>query len=1075
MTPPASAQIWETPEITSWGKLSSKATFLQDVKRLRNPAKPSGAWRLSLDGDWDFQFFDRPELAEKARLKNAAKKGWKPIPVPSSLECQGYGKPQYTNIVTPFRMEPPHVPEKNPTGLYRKRFKTPADWKSQRVVVHFGGATSVLIVHLNGQFVGLSKDSCLPAEFDLTPYIRFGAENELTATVIKWSDATHIEDQDQWWLSGLHREVYLYSTPKTYIEDAFFKPLVSADCRSASFDLRVSVGLGDGPQEGCSVEMQLYDPAGRSVFAKPLSCEVETRYQRPTQFARNEAHFKAEIPSDRLELWSHETPSRYLVSIVLKSTHGKCYTSFHSGFRRVEVRASDLLINGKRTLIKGVNRHEHHPIYGKAVPYETMVQDVKLMKQHNFNAVRCSHYPCDPRFLDLCDQYGLYVIDEANIESHDFHNELCNNPRYATAWLDRCMRMVKRGQNHPAIIAWSLGNESGHGASHDAAAGWIRHYDDSRLVHYEGGISKNQGRLTWAHGSIASDIVCPMYARLDELENWSAFCLKRAPKVPTETRENGLLEKAEKLSPELKHPFGRPEIRLLPHPLERPLILCEYSHAMGNSNGSLSDYFRLFKTLPGIQGGFIWEWLDHSFIREENGKRFHVYGGDFGEDIHDANFVCDGMVSSERIPHPAMEEHKRLAQSASVELVAANSSSLRIRVRNERDLTSLDGLEARWEETLEGRVIGEGRLPRLRIAPGEAKEFSIERPRNKAGGESFLNLRFFTREPSLWAKAGFLEGWAQLELPRRKALGGKVAKKAPLVVAARRGDESLIVEAGALNAVFDSASGFLETLASSGKTVVQRGPRLQIWRGAIDNDGIKAWSGQAHKPLGRWQMAGLDEPLVPSLKSFSKRGTKDGSVIVSCSHEYDISKSNSHIVHAHKYEFLANGDVVIRHSLVLRGEQLVDLPRIGTRLDLAPGYDDLRYFGRGPLENYSDRKTAAMVGIYQNAVANEYVDYVVPQEHGHHTDTRWLELSKTKAPTLRIQGEPTLEFNATRYAAETLFDTSHAGDLVGRDHTILYLDHAHRGLGTGSCGPDTLPQYRISGRRFSWTERFSLV
>lgn len=1076
MTRSVESTFWKHPELTSYSRLPARATFHAEPGLPAGSAKRSLKWHQSLNGEWDFRYAANPAEAERWRLASGGE--WDKIAVPGNLECQGYGAPQYTNVVMPFRLEPPEVPENNPTGLYRRCFMLPARWKSKRVVVHFGGANSCLAVYLNGEFIGFSKDSHLPAEFDLTNLVKHGEENELVAVVVKWSDSSYIEDQDQWWLSGLQREVFLYATPKAYIADVFFKPEVSEDCRSASFDLRVKLGHDDLShvlRDRCTVEVQLFGPDGAPVFSEPLQGPVETRWRNRTQMGRNEARIRARVPRNKLNLWNHETPHLYRVDIALKTPKGNSHVSIRSGFRRVEVRAGDMLINGERVLIAGTNRHEHHPIHGKAVPFESMLTDVQLMKQYNFNAVRCSHYPCDPRFLELCDEYGLYVIQEANIESHDFHNELCHTSRYAHAWFDRCSRMVVNGQNHPSIIAWSLGNESGHGPNHDAAAGWIRHYDDSRLLHSEGAISKIQSAVTWAHGSLASDLVCPMYATLDEIQDWSDFRMANAPQPPTNPRPSELQGAVEQLSPELEHELGRPEIRLLPHPLERPLILCEYCHAMGNSNGSLSDYFHLFRTLPGVQGGFIWEWMDHSFIREtEDGRTYHVYGGDFGEELHDANFCCDGLVTSDRIPHPVMQEHKYLAQPVSVTLVRESTDSARIAVRNDYSFVSLNTLAGSWTLTVDGEAVQQGRLGRLRIAPGEEKTFTLKLKKNSSPGERLLNVEFRTRQESVWADAGHVVAWEQLELRPGKTPASR-KKKLRSATCVEQGEAESTIECDGLRVVVDHRNGRLASVERDGEAVISIGPRLQLWRAPTDNDGLKNLPHKVNNALGRWRALGLDQPLVCEPVSSTITRSRDGSATVSVRNLYRFVGHDHRVEHRHAYRLDRNGLIEVSHDVRIVGRNLRDLPRVGTRVDLAEGYDSLRYLGRGPLENYSDRKSGEKIGLYENSVSGEYVDYVVPQEHGHHTDTRWLELASQGGRVFRVQGHPVLEFNATLYSAESLYAASHTIDLGQSPHTILYLDHLHRGLGTGACGPDALPQYQLNDRRYQWTETWSIV
>lgn len=1067
--------LCESPESTSHGKLPPRATFQHQPRSALNPRPQRNSWRMPLDGEWDFQLFPSPKDAEAALATPEEKRNRSKIAVPGNWETQGFGQPCYLNIKMPFRLEPPHVPEENPTGLYLRSFTVPKAWKHKRIVVHFGGADCLLAIFLNGTYVGFSKDSRLPAEFDLTPHLDLHSENRLEALLVKWSDASYVEDQDQWWTSGLHRGVHLYATPKTYIKDAFFKPILAPNCKEAFYHLRVSVASETIQQEDSLVTFQLYTPSGKPVFKKPLQKSVASQHQSHVQFSRNEAHFKGKIPKRLLKLWSHEEPSRYTVSITLDSPHGKSHSAFYTGFRRVEVTNGNLLINGQRILIAGVNRHEHHPTRGKAVPFETMKQDVLLMKQHNFNAVRCSHYPPAPEFLDLCDEYGLYVIDEANVESHDFHNSLCHDPRYATAWLDRCMRMVVRDQNHPSIIAWSLGNESGYGPNHDAAAGWIRHYDNTRLLHNEGGISRNQGRLTWAHGSASTDLICPMYSSIEYIEQWSKFAAAKRPKNTVDQNQSELLEACEALAPEVTHPEGRPDIRLLPHPLERPLILCEYSHAMGNSNGSLSDYFHAFRTLPGVQGGFIWEWLDHSFIKKApNGKDRHLYGGDFGEEKHDANFVCDGLVSSDRIPHPAMLEHKHLAQPFSATLETESSQTIKIRLENRQYFKSASTTEAQWSISVAGNEYASGRFTIDQLPPQASQLVSIKAPRCPTFGERHIALRYLNNQRTTWAPKGHLLGWDQLTLKPRtpKRFLPSTSTTQPTV---RINDgQTLEIRYGATAYRFDKAQARLLEIKQNSRVIVNDGPLLQLWRAAVDNDGIKLWDGQGVKVLGRWRDAGIDKPLTPVDSKLVLKNGRKGPLKVSSKIKYVTHNSASSFIHTALYSFEATGCLRIDHTLKLGAKTITDLPRIGTRLVLPRSFDQLRYFGRGPHENYSDRRCSAMLGIYENTVANEYVNYVMPQEHGHHTDTRWLELAQPSGTTLRIDGSPTFEFNATHYPSEYLYKHTHSADLEPQPATYLYLDHAHRGLGTGSCGPDTLPEYRLNSRSYNWVEQIAI-
>ncbi len=1107
-------KAWETPELTSLNKLPPRATFdaYPTARQARARARETSGWFQSLNGTWQFRLERSPAdaqfFAEGRPFNDSA--AWGTIPVPSNWQMHGHGRPHYTNVKMPFREEPPFTPAENPTGVYRRAFRIPADWQGRRIVLHFGGADSVLAVYIDGIAVGLSKDSRLPAEFDVTPLLRPGIEHELVALVVQYSDASFLEDQDQWRLGGLHREVHLYATPPIHLADIKITPhLDPAEPakKPAALEVLVRVGFPQNlPLPGTKVAVQLLDPSGRAVLARPAVLEIDPA-RAPTD--RGAARFQLTIPAAKLRLWSHEDPALYTVLVSLtppKNSHADpSHATVRTGQRRVEIRQRDLLINGKRVLIKGVNRHDHHPDHAKALPHETMVRDVVLMKRLNFNAVRASHYPNDPRFLDLCDEHGLYVIDETDAESHDFHNSLCQDPRYATPWLDRAFRMVMRDINHPSIIAWSLGNESGYGPAHDAAAGWIRHHDPSRPLHYEGAISLWQGNATWVHGSAATDLICPMYTSLKDLSELLDFADRHCP--PAAPAPYACLLPALDAARVNQPRDGRPRAPLPTplHPLARPVILCEYSHAMGNSNGSLSDYYHLFKTRAGIQGGFIWEWLDHGLrVKTADGREHFAYGGDFGDTPNDANFVCDGLVSADRIPHPACHEHHRLAQPVAITLVKAGSPrrsgrSVTVRIRNEYDFTALDraGLRARWLLLADGQDVASGVIPATALkalAPGAHRDVTLALGTLPADAREFhLNVTFTLARATSWADAGHVIAAAQLALPAPAAAKIIDHKSliinpppAPYPVSVTETLGGLLLSAAGVDALFDRATGTLASLRRDGHERLARGPLLQLWRAATDNDGIKLWTGQDGKPLGRWQKLGLHLGLDHRPERFDVAApAADGSVTITLAHAVTtpLRANWKDVLHTHRYTLHPDGRLVVVNEIVL-AKDYADLPRIGVRLDLVPGLRQLAYFGRGPFENYSDRKTAADLGLYEGTVAGEYVDYVMPQEHGHHTDVRWIELTeacpvgatgrsssaKREAPALvAIEATGTLEFNATHFTAEDLYAARHTTDLVTRPETILYLDAAHRGIGTASCGPDVLEPYRIPAGRHTFT------
>lgn len=895
---------WELPEVSSLGRLTPRATLRRDAR-----------WSRSLDGAWDFKLVERPDEAPRA-LRLA--RGWNEVEIPGLWTMQGFDIPIYTNVQMPFPHPPPHVPERNPTGIYRRTFAKPRGWGGRRVVLGFGGVEGVLYVLVNGEAVGLSKDARTPAEFDVTELVRARGENEVVAVVARWSDASFVEDQDHWWHAGLSRSVYLRAAGA--VEDVFAR---------AGADGSLSVDAPGGRRT------RLLDQRGRVVLDEAL----------------HDGRLEAHVSPPRL--WTAERPELYTLVVTGDDDEVSCDV----GFRTVEIVDGQLLVNGTAIHVHGVNRHEHDDTRGRAVTRAGMEQDIRLMKQFNVNAVRTSHYPDDPYWLELCDRYGLYAIDEANVEAHAYYDEVCRDPRYANAFLERTRNMVERDKNHPSVIFWSLGNESGYGPNHDAAAGWVRARDSSRPLHYEGAI-----RFDFDGGRHATDVVCPMYTAVEEIEAWA---------------ERG------------------------PHP--RPLILCEYSHAMGNSNGGLADYYDAFARHDQLQGGFIWEWVDHGIRRTaDNGREYWAYGGDFGDEPNDANFCADGLVWPDRTPHPAMWELKFLARPVGVEPLGGG----RFGVRSRLDFEGLDRYRGTWE-TSDGR---RGRLPALR---GRATDVEVD-----VRDAERVTFRFSLRSATEWAGAGHEVGWQQVALVttwhKRRGRG----------------------RPGRLDG-FDG--------------VILEPPKLQLWRAATDNDGLRLMPDRDNgAALNRWLELGLDR-LEHRIES------DDGHEVVtrvSGRGKWDDA------VHTQRFRAL-DGGVLVENEVEL-GPELRDLPRVGVVLVLASGLERLEWDGRGPLESYSDRRAATIAGRFESTVADEYVPYILPQEHGHHCDTRRLALTDEAGAGLCVEGRPAIGFSASHFTADDLFRARRTSELEPRAEVILSLDHAQRGLGTASCGPDTAERYRLN-------------
>jgi beta-galactosidase len=946
---------WQSPELTSLNRLPAHATLVRPAARVR-----------SLDGDWEFRLAPRPEAAGAALARRS---GWDVVPVPGLWTMQGYDYPQYTNVQMPFPEPPPTVPERNPTGIYRRTFTVPAAFAGRRVVLHVGAAEGALYLLVNGEPVGISKDARTPAEFDITDVVRRRGQNELVAAVVRWSDASFVEDQDHWWHAGLPRSIFLYA------------PGAIADVHArAGADGRLTVSA-DG-----AAGVRLLDPTGRTVLSERPDGDLEARIRSP-------------------RLWSAEDPNLY--TLVLDDGDGDT-VSCSVGFRTVEIRDRRLLVNGQPIFVHGVNRHDDDDLRGRAVTRESMELDARLMKRHNVNAVRSSHYPNDPYWLDLCDRLGLYVVDEANIESHAYYDSVCRDPRYAAAFLERTQNLVERDKNHPSVILWSLGNESGYGPNHDATAGWVRARDPSRPLHYEGAI-----RRDWSGGRNASDIVCPMYPEVEALEAFAA-------------RDDD----------------------------PRPIIPCEYSHAMGNSNGGLSDYYAAFDRHGAMQGGFVWEWMDHGIRQtDEHGRAYWAYGGDFGDEPNDANFCADGILWPDRVPHPALNELKYLARPVRVEHLGGT----RFGVENRQSFASLSRYRGEWEVTADGEPVGSGRLPALAIAPGETLTVDLDLP-GRGRGERFVTFRFFLRDETAWAPAGHEVAWEQLPLSRRRQIRDRPRAHARAGTA---------LEVDGLRAVVDRRTGLLKELSGSdGRNRLIEGPRLQLWRAPIDNDGLRLLPERESGVLHRWLELGLDRVQV---RLDSLRVTRNG---VETVHRASGRRRWDDAVHRQRLHPLAGGALLVENEVRV-GRELRDLPRVGVLLSLPPGLEQVEWLGRGPWENYSDRLASTVVGRHRSTVADLYVPYILPQEHGHRGDARAIALTDEDGSGLGIEGRPTIGFTASHLTAADLYAARHTCDLEPRPEVYLSLDHAQRGLGTASCGPDTHPRYRLTERvyRFAYVLR----
>jgi len=690
--------------------------------------------------------------------------------------------------------------------------------------------------------------------------------------------------------------------------------------------------------------------------------------------------------------WSSELPVLYPLTVTLRSPAGEVVEEIdlRVGFRRVEIVGLDLLINRRRVFIRGVNRHDFDQRTGRVVSEASMRDDVVAMKRFGFNAVRTAHYPNDPAFLDLCDELGMYVIDEADIESHAFLGSLCDDPRYLGAWVDRVSRMALRDKNHPCVIAWSLGNESGYGANHDAAAGWLRRYDSTRPLHYEGAISWD-----WASDQAVSDITCPMYPPIWAIVGHAASGRQR-----------------------------------------HPLIMCEFSHAMGNSNGTLADYWDAIERTPGLQGGFIWEWWDHGLVQElPDGTRRWAYGGDFGDKPNDGNFCIDGVVFPDRTPKPALWEHHALAGPVRVNASADDLREGRITIHNRQDFRDMAWLRGHVEVAVEGVVAHAAELRLPALGPGQEAVVALPGWDRLPGdeGEAWLTVRFVTAEAAAWADAGHELSWAQLAIP--SAASGRATGK--LGPAPARGAAAPIDRDGLL---------VHELLAAP--------PRLSLWRAPTDNDRVPGFAAE-------WERLGVAR-LERSLVAVEEA---DGTAVVRSLYR---TGAGIEVPHEMVVRALGDGAVAIEETAVIPGA-LPDLARVGSVLEIVAGLDRVEWFGRGPHETYPDRRRAGRIGRWQSSLDALHVPYIRPQESGGRADVRWITLADAAGRGVRITLDEPRQVSASRFRAADLAAATHDGELVPRAAAVVHLDAAHRGLGTASCGPDTLPEYLVGPGTYRWS------
>ncbi|MFK7908745.1 MAG: glycoside hydrolase family 2 TIM barrel-domain containing protein, partial [Chitinophagales bacterium] len=918
--------------------------------------------------------------------------------------------------------EPPKVPhDHNPVGSYRKTFNVPANWMDREVFIHFGAVKSAFYIWVNGERVGYSQGSKTPAEFDLTPYIRTG-ENLLAIEVYRWSDGSYLECQDFWRISGIERDVYVYSTPKLHIRDYFIKTDLRDNYENAWLEVEMNLRrYSERADKSGSMEMELLDASGEQVRATKRDWEFKSE-------DGDEKIFTFGKPIFEPKKWTAETPYLYTLLVTLKDKRGRTLEVLSSkiGFRKVEIVEGQLLVNGQYVYLKGVNRHEHDPTTGHVVSEESMIEDIQLMKQFNINAVRTSHYPNDPRWYELCDEYGLYVVDEPNIESHgigyDLDKTLGNNPDWGEAHLQRTQRMLERDKNHPSIIIWSLGNEAGNGVNFYATYEWIKKRDTSRPVQYERVQDKWGKDATVDYNT---DIIAPMYEWADDLVAFAA-----------------------------KHP-------------DKPVILCAYAHAMGNSVGNLKEYWDIMEAHPQLQGGFIWDWMDQGLYKKlENGKTIFAYGGDYGDENtpSDANFLCNGLLLPDRTPNPHLWEVKKVYQYIKVEAVDLEQG--KIRIDNQYAFKGLDDLYLHWQILADGKPLKEGKIMELPIPAGtdvtiRLEDFAFEKQNDV---EYFLNVSFRTKAETAMIPTNHELANKQFEI--ENTLKSKVNEiKTDAAISLKEIGEEYVIEGENFSVVFNKRKGAMTSFKHKNTEFIEAPLQPNFWRAPNDND----YGAELPTKLKVWKTA-FEEARLTKME-VQKVNTSQIEVLT----EWALLKGDAKQVIL--YQVFGNGKIKISNNFEIKSkENLPMLLKFGMKMQMPKNFNDFAWYGRGAHESYWDRKTSALVGVYEGKVNEQVHPYVRPQETGNKSDVRWATLTNEEGRGLKVRFvEDYLNVSVNHFAEEDLDggevkSQTHFGELEERDWTTLNIDWQQMGVGGNtSWGALPLEKYQLPFKNYGYS------
>lgn len=1018
LTPPLEAQHAVTPpeveneQVLGINKEPYHATLMpyKDRSEALLANRRASTWARSLNGQWKFHWVAKPEERSVDFYKPSFDVSqWKEIPVPSNMEVQGYGTPIYTNFTYPFKKDWPRVTgeppreyttylERDPVGSYRREFDVPSAWSGRRIFLTFDGVDSAFFVWVNGKRVGYSVNSRNPAEFDLTSYVIPGGKNLLAVEVYRFSAGSYMEDQDMWRLSGMFRNVTLWSAPQVHVRDFALNTDLDSHYRDAV--LRVSAKIrnySSVSQSERRLQVEIVQPGTESASIGTTVVDV------PALGPGEEREVSASIAVANPAKWTAETPNLYTVLLSLSSSGQSTeILSARTGFRKIEIKNAIFMINGVPVKLKGANRHENWPDSGHYVSEERMIRDLVLLKQVNANHVRTSHYTDDPRWYELADEYGIYLVAEANVECHGYMYVLDREPRYEPSIVDRNVANVENLKNHPSVVVWSLGNECGGGSSFLTALRAVRTIDPTRPTHYE----------PFGGGpNLPTDIESHMYTNPQQVE--------AAGEDPKRTK---------------------------------PFYLCEYSHAMNNSMGSVGDYNDIFDKYPTLMGGAIWEWEDQGIWngRDPN-HQFMAYGGGFGDYPNDKYFIHKGVVFSDRTPKPHYPELKRAYQWVTFTPIDVQNG--RIGVRNRYAFTNLNKFVPQWTLSEDGVLIDQGTIPPVDVEPGASKELTLPvKVRSpKPGREYFLQLSFELAKPEIWANAGYVVATQQFQLP--VVSQAKRTNTATAALSLVQDDKVISVQGEGFSVVFSKAQGTISQITRNGMTVFVDGggPKLYLWRAPHRNDDV--WASKA------WDKYGVNA-LQTTVEKMKATQLSDSSVLVETTLLEEGHQGWS-VNYAAAYTISGDGTIAVKNHFMPTGER-IPLARIGVRMMLNKNYDRVTYLGRGPIENYSDRDRGSDVGLYSSSIREQLTPYPKPMEAGNHEDTRWAAVGGMNMPALMTVSDGNLlQFSALPLSDEQLDKADHRVDLPPSTATVLTVDARTLGVGSNSCGPQPLPGYVV--------------